>query len=171
MNVDSKWIEVNNNFTKKLTTSGLPILVINKDTLEGDKEYKIEVSAQREIGPQGLATKVFIVNSPPRDGQCDVTPRVGHVLMTKFSFRCLNWKDPDEPLSYQILFSRRDNEQTLLYYGGKPDVVEGLPLGDEKRNFTLDIEIRVSDRLGAATTVQLSLQVRIKERKNRSQKD
>ena len=161
-------MEIKNNLTKELSTSGLPILVINKDILEGDKQYKIEVNAKRETGPQGLATKEFIVNSPPRDGQCDVTPRVGYVLMTKFTFRCFNWMDPDEPLSYQILFSRQQNDQTILYYGGKAEVVEGLPLGNSNRNFTLDIEIRVSDRLGATTKIRLSVQVRIEKSKNRS---
>lgn len=148
-------------YNSSLATSkgGSPITIVGKNTLEGGRQYRIEVTASRQIGPKGLASEVFNVNSPPFGGKCDVSPRVGHVLMTKFNFRCVDWKDPDEPLSYQFLFSSNGGPQTLLYYGAKPEIQEGLPLGSSSANYTQDIEIRIADRLGAKTNFYLSVEV------------
>ncbi|KAK3752814.1 hypothetical protein QZH41_016346, partial [Actinostola sp. cb2023] len=154
------WTVATYNSSQATSKPGSRITIIGKNTLEGGRQYKIEVTAKRQIGPKGLATAVFHVNSPPFGGKCEVSPRVGHVLMTKFHFRCRDWKDPDEPLSYQFLFASEGSEQTLLYYGAKAEIHEGLPLGAAASNYTLNIEIRIADRLGAKTNTFLSVESR-----------
>ena len=140
--------------------SNFPNIIFKKNTLQWNKEYKLDVTATVPDGIYGRASISFQVNAPPTGGTCDVQPRVGHVLTTKFRFWCAGWRDPDGPLSYEIAHVR-DAAEFLLYYGGVANTSIGLPLGDGD-NYTMDIAVRVSDRLGASTLVSLQVQVGIK---------
>lgn len=140
--------------------STFPNIIFEKNTLQGNKEYKLDVTATLPDGIYGRASISFQVNAPPTGGTCDVQPRVGHVLATQFKFWCAGWRDPDEPLNYEIAHVRNAAE-FLLYYGGVANTSIGLPLGDGD-NYTINITVRVSDRLGASTLVSLQVQVEMK---------
>ena len=136
-----------------------PNMVIKKDTLHGNKVYKLVVVAFLPNGIYGRASYTFQVNAPPTDGACHAKPRVGHVLTTRFKVWCTAWYDPDAPLKYEIIHVQGTLE-SLLYYGGDADATVLLPLG-EGQNYTINITVRVSDRLGAAARVRLQVQVSI----------
>ena len=50
----------------------------------------------------GFSEYRFKVNKPPYGGACDVEPRSGFSLTSKFRVSCSNWVDEDLPLTYQI---------------------------------------------------------------------
>ena len=137
--------------------SSYPNIILKKNTLQGNKEYKLVVTATLPDGNYGRASYTFQVNAAPKGGTCDVEPRVGHVLTTQYRFWCTGWRDPDGPLSYEIVYVHEAAE-SLMYYGGEANTTIGLPLG-EGDNYTMDIKVRVSDRIGSATLVNLQVQV------------
>lgn len=146
--------------TEDISSSGsFPNMVIKKNKLHGNKHYKLVVTGTLPTGIYGRASYTFQVNAPPRDGTCNVDPRAGHVLATQYRFWCVGWHDPDGPLKYEITHVR-GMQESLLNYGDAHATVS-LPLGDGK-NYTIDIAVRISDRLGAAALVRLQVQVSIK---------
>ncbi|XP_022796828.1 polycystic kidney disease protein 1-like 2 [Stylophora pistillata] len=155
---NSTW-KTNNSLMKSRHISphgSFPIIVIKKNVLQGNRRYKLTVKGNLPSGSYGLASHVFEVNAPPRDGTCDVEPRVGHVLTTRYRLWCTGWHDPDGPLKYEI-YHVRGKEESPLQYGGNAATIITLPLGDGD-NYTINITVRISDRLGAASSVRLQLQ-------------
>lgn len=147
--------------TQDISSSvSFPNVVVKKNSLHGNKHYKLVVMGTLPNGIYGRASYTFQVNAPPIDGVCDVKPRVGHVLTTHYKVWCTGWHDPDAPLKYEISHVQGTLE-SLLYYGGDADATVSLPLGDGQ-NYTINITVRVSDRLGAAALVRLQVQVSIK---------
>lgn len=136
-----------------------PIIVIKKNVLQGNRLYKLAVKGTLPSGSYGRASHVFEVNALPRDGTCDIEPRVGHVLTTRYRLWCIGWHDPDGPFRYEI-YHVRGKEESPLYYGTDAARIISLPLGDGE-NYTMNITVRVSDRLGAASSVRLQLQVTV----------
>lgn len=134
-----------------------PIIVVKKNVLLGNRQYKLVVNGTLPSGSYGRASHIFQVNAPPRNGTCDVAPRFGHVLTTRYKFWCTGWYDPDGPFKYEIIHVR-GKEEFYLHYGGDAATIISLPLGDGE-NYTMNITVRVSDSLGAASLVRLQLQV------------
>lgn len=160
---NSTW-KTNNSLMKPRHISphgSFPIIVIKKNVLQGNRRYKLTVKGNLPSGSYGLASHVFEVNAPPRDGTCDVEPRVGHVLTTRYRLGCTGWHDPDGPLKYEI-YHVRGKEESPLQYGENAATIITLPLGDGD-NYTINITVRISDRLGAASSVRLQLQVTVQK--------
>lgn len=135
-------------------------MVIKKHSLHGNTLYKLVVVGSLLNGIYGRASYTFQVNAPPTDGACHAKPRVGHVLTTHYKVWCTGWHDPDAPLKYEIIHVQGTLE-SLLYYGGDAEATVSLPLGDGQ-NYTINITVRVSDRLGAVALFRLQVQVSIK---------
>ena len=134
-----------------------PSMVIKSNSLQGNKQYKLVVMGFLPDGIYGRASYTFQVNAPPTDGECYAKPRVGYVLTTHYKVWCTGWHDPDAPLKYEVIHVQGTLE-TLLYYGGDAGAIVSLPLGDGQ-NYTINITVRVSDRLGSAALVRLQVQV------------
>ena len=134
-----------------------PNMVIKKHNLQGNKLYKLVVVGFLPNGIYGRASYTFQVNAPPTDGACHVKPHVGHVLTTHYKVWCTGWHDPDAPLKYEISHVQGTLE-SLLYYGGDAGATVSLPLGNGQ-NHTINITVRISDRLGAIALVRLQVQV------------
>lgn len=148
--------------TQDISSSAtFPNIVMKKNKLHGNKHYKLVVTGTLPTGIYGRASYTIQVNAPPRDGTCHVQPRVGHVLTTQYKVWCAGWHDPDGPLMYEIT-QIRGLEESLLNYGEDADTTISLPLGDGE-NYTVDIAVRISDKLGAAAIVRLQVQVSIHE--------
>ena len=143
---------------KNATSSAYPNIVIRKYSFEGSRDYKLVITATLPDGNYGRAAYTFLTNAAPTGGTCDVEPRVGHVFSTRYWFWCWGWSDPDGPFHYEIV-NVLQSEEFLLYYGREANTSLSLPLGNEDNNYTLEIAVRVFDRLGAETTVNLQVKV------------
>lgn len=104
----SSWLEVQSLQSYLLTNVDSPNIVFSgsRKPLEQRTKYKIVASVllRDEIVERG--EMVFITNSPPHNRYgalgCDVYPKKGRVLQTKYNVTCFGWDDEDLPLSYQL---------------------------------------------------------------------
>lgn len=80
-------------------------------------------------------------------------------MNTSFAINCSDWADPDQPLTYEFAYINyfQDNVFFVSHEPFSSSVV--LPMGHETNNFTLFMVLRVIDRLGAATTWPVTIQV------------
>ena len=62
----------------------------------------------------GYSEYRFKVNKPPHSGICDVEPRSGFSLTSKFKVSCSNWFDEDLPLTYQIGMTLQHSPDRLV---------------------------------------------------------
>lgn len=81
--------------------------------------------------------------------------------------------DPDQPLTYEFAYVNyyQDNVFFMSHEPLSSSVL--LPMGHESKNFTLDMRLKVIDRLGAANVSIVTIQVgchsnRIKKTRNAS---
>lgn len=101
-------------------------------------------------------------NPPPRNGFCDVVPRVGD-SDTKFNITCPNWIDDDEYVQFTInLHDPKTHIDTPLYQmrsDSKTWFSTTLPVGKEERGFNETVRILICDPLLACTQRDAEVQV------------
>ena len=96
----------------------------------------------------GTTSFVTESNQVPSDGVCMVTPRTGY-LNTTFKVNCRDWVDSDntdQPFIYLVLV-----EGNILNRGIQGSMDIQFPVGDEERDWKVNVEVRVEDSLGAFT--------------------
>ena len=136
------------------------VFVIKKFTLTPGRIYRFTLTAGPPGGNPGLAQRNGVTNIPPQDGNCGTYDIIGEAMTTEFEFWCTGWQDEDKPLRYEFIFFGEDNiTESLFYFGVDSKARATLPAGNEKHNFTLDIEMRVIDIYLATARVRFSIQV------------
>ncbi|XP_014672941.1 PREDICTED: polycystic kidney disease 1-related protein-like [Priapulus caudatus] len=123
--------------------------------LQQGSTYVVQVSVTDKInGNQSSALTYFSVNKGPRFGKCTVQPEVGVELETEFKVHCMEWKDKNLPLWYEISYALADNEpRQLIYYGFHHEAKFLLPSGTEDRNNSVSVRVAVRDSIGGRTSV------------------
>jgi hypothetical protein len=134
-------------------------LVINPNTLEGERPYQLILTGKMYGRIPGRSVFQFIVNKPPFGGKCTVDIPSGFADLTNFTFDCFGWIDNDMPLSYEHNYRSVHGLATLIYYGIKNIVKTKLPVGNPKKNFTTNFYVKVIDALGAYVEFNLPVQV------------
>ena len=107
----------------------------------------------------GLAEVVFTVNKPPHNGECGVNPSDGTADESVFTFSCSHWTDTDVPLTYEYYYKNTFGLEVLIYRGPKQTVETKLPIGDIRKNYTLNFFIRIVDTYGAFNSTTVKVQV------------
>lgn len=119
-------------------------------------------------GAQGFAEYNIITNQPPKGGTCDVTPKTGEELETRFSFSCSGWQDEHEPLNYEMFYSHpRDSKDpssaengVLFFYGPSLTKAEFLfPAGKEGDGHIIEVMVTIKDAYGEAVENKLQIKV------------
>lgn len=92
-------------------------------------------------------------------GTCEIYPKIGYALNTSFRINCSDWMDPDQPLTYEFAYVNyyQDNVFFMSHEPTSSSVL--LPMGHESNNFTLEMRLKIIDRLGAATVRPITIQV------------
>ena len=92
--------EIIERLTRNMTRTDLniPSIIIKGNQLFEGPTYRLKVTVTQPNGPAGIAAYQFRVNSPPKPGQCTVSPERGEALKTKFEFRCSGWQVEHVPL-------------------------------------------------------------------------
>lgn len=148
-----------------VTSFTSPVVVIPPNTFSARKRYKIQIRAKLLRGVEGLVEYDRHVNSPPSNGSCDITPRAGHVFITRYTYKCSGWKDPDVPLSYQVSVVNEEDDgsggESLLYYGKKDRETIILPLGNSKDDYYLTLVFRIQDKYNSVVASKKRVQVRV----------
>ncbi|XP_007502676.1 polycystin family receptor for egg jelly-like [Monodelphis domestica] len=114
-----------------------------------------------------VANHSFYVNSPPRNGYCDIHPNKGVALFTKFVVRCSGFIDENLPLHFKVIASNfwgvdnsstvADNTLGTVMYFGLESVTPPsfLPIGMPVNHYMVRVYAQVYDFLGAFSQVTL----------------
>ena len=156
---DTQWIEVMEIQKIISTRVSSKSLVTKPGVLKSDTQYKFILTAPRKGRYSGYSEFKVTLNSPPVGGVCNVSPLSGITLTTEFTFKCLNWQDPDRQLQYQFSYLTDNNLLNVVYKGVKTSLTTKLPAGEKKHNFTIDFRVRVADILGTFIEVRTPVQV------------
>lgn len=147
-----------------LMTSTLPNssrIVIKENSLNSGINYRLAVLVSNGDGFTGISVYDFSTSLPPTGGKCTIEPSSGIALITYFSLSCSGWTSSNIPLSYQFQLQLYNGLTSLVYHGLNTSVESLLPsTGDLSQNFTLKLNVTVTDGNGAsATYANLSVQV------------
>lgn len=107
---------------------------------------------------------VLTLNAPPyslSNPKCRIFPEVGKAKSTVFNINCGKWFDEDKRLFFEYRY-KRSNNIVIISSGWSSNVTARLPLGVERENFSIPIEVRVHDFSGDFTKVTLLAKVKSK---------
>lgn len=163
------WSEIEGLDSIALTSLDGPNLVIggegiskNQSTLLGSRTYKIHIIAWLDKENSQSDSYVFHTNQlPSKQGNnsgCFVNPQQGEAITTEFSIECVNWTDTDLPLSYQ--FSYKTHFGIVVFHADwQSNATTDLPLGDQTKNYSLTLQLEVTDALGDSSVEFISVEV------------
>ncbi|XP_071797300.1 polycystin-1-like [Asterias amurensis] len=147
------------------------------NTLEGGREYMLQLNVSDRIHGRGFIQHSFITNLPPYDGSCSITPTTGYAISTEFSITCSGWLDEGHSLSrtsispdlasvqflrYRVMTRVAGETKFLLKTSGTQRAVPAmlLELGQEEFGYTHEVMVNVLDAYGAVASVNLTVEVR-----------
>ena len=135
-------------------------IVIKKNSLSIGIIYRLAVLVSNTDGFAGISAYDFLTSLPPVGGTCTIEPSSGIALRTYFTLRCSGWTSSNTPLSYQFQVLLYHGLTSVVYHGFNTSVESLMPSGDLSQNFTLKLNVTVSDSNGAsATYANLTVQV------------
>ena len=135
-------------------------IVIKEHSLYSGKYYRLTVIVQTVDGQQGMSAHDIFIASPLTRGTCSITPSNGISLETVFNLSCSDWESDSNPLSYRFQYQLQNGLHGLLYDGSNSSVSSWLPSGNLSWNYTVKVNVTVTDKNGISATVQLSVQVK-----------
>ena len=144
---------------KTLTYSNSPNLVTKENIFQGNSSYRICVTATTLKGFSSTTEYLFVTNSPPFGGICQVDVVEGDAWVTNFDFQCAGWIDHDLPLTYVFRYETSSDIEMVFKSGLDSRVKAKLPVGDPSNGYLLTVEIYISDFLGSST--KRSMQVKV----------
>lgn len=78
-------------------------LFVNGFTLwNGQLSYRVGVVVTNADGDQGSSFINFMLNAPPQNGNCTVSPVSGESALTKYTISCFDWFDTNGVANYQF---------------------------------------------------------------------
>ncbi|XP_048576191.1 uncharacterized protein LOC5508455 [Nematostella vectensis] len=148
-----------------MTTTGTSSqnLVINSNSLRGGYEYRFRIRATAVMTQStGYTEKQVVVNVPPYDGFCKITPESGDHTET-YTLYCENWNDDDvDTLHYKVYLVNPDTHirSPICSMTGDPSNMAArvstefslLP-GKESHGFNQTILVKVCDKYTSCTDV------------------
>ncbi|UJR16137.1 hypothetical protein I4U23_003048 [Adineta vaga] len=99
----------------------------------------------------------FIVNQPPRNGTCSISPLNG-TITTVFTVSCSNWFDEDEIQDYALYGYTKDQSiPTIIGFSSLSSFNVRLPCGGGDDNTSLlHLNVIVRDRLNCVTEINIT---------------
>ena len=159
-NTDPIWRKVN--ILQSITTTPLNSsnLVINENSLDGRKNYRLVLFVTTKEGNRGLCAYDIVTATPPSGGRCVIIPSSGISLKTDFNLSCSDWVSDATPLTYQYQYRLDNGLYSMVYYGVNNSVISWLPPGNRSHNYKVEFLATVTNSYGAsAPTVNLSVRV------------
>ena len=143
-------------------------IVIKENSLNQGMNYRLTVLVSNTDGFAGISAYDFLTSLPPVGGTCTIEPSSGIALRTYFTLSCSRWTSSNTPLSYQFQVQLYNGLTSVVYHGFNTSVESLLPSGDLSQNFTVKLNVTVTDSNGAtATYANLSVQVGLSQRLNK----
>ena len=143
-------------------------IVIKENSLNQGMNYRLTVLVSNTDGFAGISAYDFLTSLPPVGGTCSIEPSSGIALRTYFTLSCSGWTSSNTPLSYQFQVQLYNGLTSVVYHGFNTSAESLMPSGNMSQNFTLKINVTVSDSNGAtASYANLSVQVGLSQRLNK----
>ena len=158
-NSDTVWRRIQDLQLITTTPPNSSSIVIKESSLDGGQNYRLAVIVKTMGGQQGMSAHDISVASPLTRGTCSITPSNGISLRTSFKLNCSDWESDSNPLSYRFQYQLQNGLHGLLYDGSNSSVSSWLPSGNFSWNYTVKINVTVTDTNGVSATFQLSVQV------------
>ena len=158
-NSDTVWRRIQDLQLITTTPPNSSSIVIKESSLDGGKNYRLAVIVRTMGGQQGMSAHDISVASPLTRGTCSITPSNGISLRTSFKLNCSDWESDSNPLSYRFQYQLQNGLHGLLYDGSNSIVSSWLPSGNFSWNYTVKVNVTVTDTNGVSATFQLSVQV------------
>lgn len=135
--------------------------ILNPIDFQFNHTYTVMLQAQNSGQVEEFAKYTFVTDSPPTRGLCVVSPERGTAIETEFQIVCSGWMDEEMPLWFEFYSEGEEpSQETILAYGTSVFTSAlHLPPGDERRNNTLQLFVKVFDATGAFQKVSLFAQV------------
>ena len=150
------------NILQSITTTPLNSsdIAIKENSLDGRKNYRLELFVGTKDGIQGLCTYDIVTATPPSGGRCVIIPSRGISLETDFNLSCSDWVSEATPLTYHFQYRLDNGLYSMVYYGVNKTVISWLSPGNRSHNYKVEFLATVTNSDGAsAPTVNLSVQV------------
>ena len=93
-------------------------------------------------GAEGRSGYTFLTNTPPKNGNCSISPTTGEMLKTFFYIECEGWRDEDGYVRYQVYHGY----ELLLHYNEPTLSPLLLPMGNPLNNYTYTLTVRIVDK-------------------------
>lgn len=127
----------------------LALLEIDGNVLKEGEEYQLQLHGNLTEKIRSSQKHSFITNESPSGGDCTVDKSEGTVLVTNFTFTCFGWVDKDSDLVYQFGYTSSTGAQEILQESTQRFLrTNNLPLGDSKKENTVQVDIYVKDKWG-----------------------
>ena len=130
-----------------------------------DKEYKVTLSGHVKGGATGTSTYDVVVNKPPANGKCSVSPEKGEPLNTPFTITCENFTDTksDLPLTYTFFYNKTVGGPLSLLDQSLSPVLKDFRLssGLKENNYIYNFVVKVMDKLGASVDHKIPETIRV----------
>ena len=126
-------------------------------------KYTVTLSGKVEGGATGKSSYDIVVNKPPENGECSVSPKEGEPLKTLFTITCTKFEDEDVPLTYTFFYKKAVGRPLSTLDQSLTPVVKdfrlssGLEVNDYKYNFV----VKVTDKLGASVDYEILKPVKV----------
>ena len=135
-------------------------LVVKENTLNDLDNCVIRVEVWARGTTRGFAEVSRKINKSPSGGVCSITPSTGEAVFTEFVITCRDWVDDDKPITYNVY--HKDGPDSLKagpVSSEKETFTLKLPLGKEEFDYKIFLTVEVTDKEGAVTEVELTVQV------------
>ena len=117
-------------------------------------EYTVTLSGHVKGGATGNSTYDVVVNKPPANGKCSVSPEEGEPLNTPFTITCENFNDTksDLPLKYTFFYNKTVGGPLSLLDQSFSPVLKDFRLssGLKENGYKYNFVVKVMDKLGAS---------------------
>lgn len=146
------------NHTSLSIESG-PLFVVEKNSFQQKKKYKLKVTVTNKDGGQRILTYVIKTNMLPHSGSCTNDKTSAQAVVDPIRFTCKNWIDEEPFLSYELWVRPSNSEPKLLYFGEDATFEMKLPLGDRNNSYNLPVLVKILDGVKESTSVELNITV------------
>lgn len=156
------WKKVNNLQEMASTTLNGPTLVLSgSPSLRSPGDYKVVVNVFMKDKTTEQRQSLFRTNSPPggsTESKCYVSPQKGQPVVDDFFFKCEGYTDEDLPLNYQFSMS---SSVGLVFFQSSlsPNTSVRLPLGDPNNNYSMFVNVDITDAYGAGIQIPVNVKV------------
>ena len=106
-------------------------------------------------GVEGRSDYTFLTNTPPKNGNCSISPTTGEMLKTFFYIECEGWRDEDGYVRYQVYHGY----ELLLHYNEPTLSPILLPMGDPLNNYTYTLTVRIVDKYHSFSEEEVTVSV------------